>query len=291
MLSFRDKNRPTLRIGINEVRVDASAPVRLKQGVTYILSDVHGRTQTYKVCALPLDESGFALPSTFMSEREILTFEHKELLPGEEGIQIGKYVVTGEGEVYDVASRVHYKRRMPMLATKPLLLSDAQVRRRVLVDGAWALKSAQEEMKRAQKAITGRKIPSIPRSMGTTNNVCYSDSESNSSKWGILKWAQVSWDGRAPHVNGITERFSDKGRRQIRFYPSGSVKEWVEENSATEMRFVCLYDESNGLKWQIKLRKNEVLEVWWVENGRVNESSDLELAQKLSEQATIEDVE
>ncbi len=290
-LSFRDKNRPTLRIGINEVRVDATAPIRLKLGMAYTLSDVHGRTQTYKVCALPFEESGIELPPTFMSEREVLTFEHKEPLLGGEEKRIEKYVVTGEGEIYDVASRMHYKRRMPMLAAKPLLLSDAQIRRRVLVDGVWALKAAQEEMKRAQKAAKGKRSQSISGIIGMTNNVCYSASESNSVKWGILKWAQVSWDGRVFHVNGITEHFSDKGRRQIRFYPSGAVKEWVEENKATGVKFICLYDESNGLKWQIKMRKNKVFEFWRVENGRIEESSDLELAQKLAEQATIEDVE
>ncbi len=51
------------------------------------------------------------------------------------------------------------------------------------------------------------------------------------------------------------------------------------------------YDEMGNLQWQIELTGTKVDEFWRVENGRIEESSDLELAQKLAEQETIEDVE
>ena len=57
------------------------------------------------------------------------------------------------------------------------------------------------------------------------------------------------------------------------------------------MTIVYHYDTEGNWVWQIKMRDNKAFQFWRGENGRIEESADLELAQKLAEQATIENVE
>lgn len=81
-LTFRSWNKPSLAIQRDDGRYDyvhpTGAGVSLQRGKRCMLTNGRGRSQFFRVCALPLNESGFDVSSMFPTEHEVLTFEHEE---------------------------------------------------------------------------------------------------------------------------------------------------------------------------------------------------------------------
>ena len=316
-LVFRSWNKPMLAIQRDDggyTYVDAvGTGVCLRAGQRYMLTNGRGRSQFFKVCSLPLKEPGFDAPPMFPSGRAVLTFEHSERISRDWKTRHERYVVSSGGDVYDCETKMRSKRGMPMILPDPWTPPDVQARQNVVKAGVWFLNAAREMKHMAQDALLkmdGRRLLLA----NVTNNVCYSrvggfgaEEIRKMTKDGrltpslkdaalkvkerspVMKWAQVYATGDSLQVVGITET-SDWKRRQVRLYPSGAVRLVVEELVGAGQKAVYKYDETGNLQWQIELTGTKVDEFWMVENGRVNESSDLELAQKLAERGTIEDV-
>ena len=319
-LTFRSWNKPSLGIQRDDGSYDyinsVGTGVYLQRGKRYILMNGRGRSQFFRVCALPLKESGFDVPPTFPTEHEVLTFEHEERISRDGKTRHERYVVSSEGDVYDCEAQSLTKRTMPMILPNPWTPPDIQARQNVRGVADWHLNLARETRDAARKELKQLKMRT-PLAENETNTVCYSTagrfgaeelrkmtkdgkltpvleeliSQLNPERSRAGKWAQLYVEKDAMRIVGLTERFVDGSRRQFWFYPSEAVNLVIDEFTGRKMTIVYHYDTEGNWVWQIKMRDNKAFQFWRVENGRVDESSDLELAQKLAERATIEDVE
>lgn len=318
-LAFRSWNKPMLAIQRDDggyAYVNAvGAGVCLQAGKKYMLTNGRGRSQFFKVCALPLNEPGFDAPSTFPTGHDVLTFEHSERISRDGTMRHERYVVSSEGNVYDCETKMQGKRGMPMTLPDPWTPSDVKVRqivhevserKRVL-----ALETRDAAWKELMRLDIARTLVG-----NVTNTVCYSTvgrfgaeevrkmtrdgelsscleklvSQLNSERSRAGKWAQLCVEKGEMRIVGLTERFGDGSRRQFWFYPTGRVDLVIDESIGGKMTIAYHYDTEGSLAWQVKTRDNKAFNFWRVESGCINESSDLELAQKLVEHATIEDV-
>lgn len=321
-LTFRSWNKPLLAIQRDDGSYDyvntVGAGVYLQRGKRYVLSNGRGRSQFFKVCTLPLNEPDFDVPPTFPSERDVLTFEHAERISRDGKMQHERYVVSSEGDVYDCEAQSLTKRTMPMILPNPWTPPDIQARQNVREVADWHLNLARETRDAARKELKQLKMRT-PLAENETNTVCYStagrfgaEEVRKMTKDGKLtpvleelisqfdpersrtgKWAQICVVNGVRRIVGITENFGNGNRRQFRFYLIGSVDKVIDEtkSSKSKEKIVHHYDKDGKWQWEVKMRNNKAFQFWRVENGRIEESSDLELAQKLAEQATIEDVE
>ncbi len=319
-LTFRSWNKPSLAIQRDDGRYDyvhpTGAGVSLQRGKRYMLTNGRGRSQFFKVCALPLNEPGFAVPSTFPTKHDVLTFEHAERISRNGKMQHERYVVSSEGDVYDCEAKSLTKRTMPMILPNPWTPPDIKVRKIVREVADWHLNLARESRDAARKELKQLKMRT-PLIENVTNTVCYSTagrfgaeevrkmtkdgkltpvleeliSQFNPERSRAGKWAQLYVDKGVMRIVGLTERFGDGSRRQFWFYPSEAINLVIDEFTGGKMTIVYHYDTEGNWVWQIKMRDNKAFQFWRGENGRIEESADLELAQKLAEQATIENVE
>ena len=319
-LTFRSWNKPSLEIQRDDGSYDyinsVGAGVYLQRGQRYMLTNGRGRSQFFKVCALPLKEPGFDVPPTFPTEHEVLTFEHEERISRDGKTRHERYVVSPEGDVYDCEAQSQTKRTMPMILPNPWTPPDIQARQNVREVADWHLNLARETRDAARKEL--KQLDSVKTlSENETNTVCYSTagrfgaeevrkmtkdgkltpvleeliSQLNPERSRVGKWAQLYVEKDAMRIVGLTERFVDGSRRQFWFYPSEAINLVIDEFTGGKMTIVYHYDTEGNWVWQIKMRDNKAFQFWRSENGHVEESPDLALAQKLAEQATIEDVE
>ena len=319
-LTFRSWNKPMLEIQQDDGRYSAVYPVgagvRLESGRRYLLTNRRGRNQFFKVCALPLDEPGFDVPPTFSSEHEVLAFEHVERISRDGKTRHERYVVSFEGDVYDCEARAQTRRGMPMILPNPWTPPDIKVREIIRKVSERKCDLARETRDAAWKELMQLEAAKA-LSMNGTNMVCYStagrfgaEEVRKMTKDGKLspfleklvsqfdpersragKWAQICVADGALRIVGITENFGTGNRRQSRFYLTGTVDKVIDEHKASGEKIVHHYDKDGKWQWEVKMRDNKAFEFWRAENGRIDKSSDLELAQRLAEQATIEDVE
>lgn len=319
-LTFRSWNKPSLGIQRDDGSYDyinsVGTGVYLQRGKRYILMNGRGRSQFFRVCALPLKESGFDVPPTFPTEHEVLTFEHEERISRDGKTRHERYVVSSEGDVYDCEAQSLTKRTMPMILPNPWTPPDIQARQNVRGVADWHLNLARETRDAARKELKQLKMRT-PLAENETNTVCYStagrfgaEEVRKMTKDGKLspfleklvsqfapersragKWAQICVVDGTLQIIGITENFGTGNRRQFRFYLTGTVDKVIDEHKVAREKIVHHYDKNGKWQWEVKMHDNKAFEFWRVENGRIEESSDLELAQKLAEQATIEDVE
>lgn len=319
-LTFRSWNKPSLGIQRDDGSYAYINPVGvgiyLQKGKRYMLTNGRGRSQFFKVCSLPLKEPGFDVPPMFPTEHEVLTFEHEEQISRDGKTRHERYVVSPEGDVYDCEAQSQTKRTMPMILPNPWTPPDIQARQNVREVADWNLNLARETLDAARKELEQlkRRTPLIENE---TNTVCYSTagrfgaeelrkmtkdgklspflenlvSQFDPERSRVGKWVQLYVEKGVMRIVGLTERFGDGSRRQFWFYPSEAVNLVIDEFTGRKMTIVYHYDTEGNWVWQIKMRDNKAFKFWRVENGRVDESSDLELAQRLAEQATIEDVE
>lgn len=319
-LTFRSWNKPSLGIQRDDGSYAYINPVGvgiyLQKGKRYMLTNGRGRSQFFKVCSLPLKEPGFDVPPMFPTEHEVLTFEHEEQISRDGKTRHERYVVSPEGDVYDCEAQSQTKRTMPMILPNPWTPPDIQARQNVREVADWNLNLARETLDAARKELEQlkRRTPLIENE---TNTVCYSTagrfgaeelrkmtkdgklspflenlvSQFDPERSRVGKWVQLYVEKGVMRIVGLTERFGDGSRRQFWFYPSEAVNLVIDEFTGRKMTIVYHYDTEGNWVWQIKMRDNKAFKFWRVENGRVDESSDLELAQRLAERATIEDVE
>ena len=320
LLTFRSWNKPMLAIQKDDGSYDyvhsIGVGVYLQRGKRYMLTNGRGRSQFFRVCALPLNESGFGVPPTFPSERDVLTFEHEERISRDGMMRHERYVVSPEGDVCDCETKMQTRRGMPMILPNPWTPPDIKVRQIVREVSERKLDLAQETRDSAWKEL--KQLDAVKSlSENETNTVCYStagrfgaEEVRKMTKDGKLspfleklvsqfapersragKWAQICVVDGALQIIGITENFGTGNRRQFRFYLTGTVDKVIDEHKVAREKIVHHYDKNGKWQWEVKMHDNKAFEFWRVENGRIEESSDLELAQKLAEQATIEDVE
>ena len=319
-LTFRSWNKPLLAIQRDDGSYDyvntVGAGAYLQRGKRYVLSNGRGRSQFFKVCALPLKESGFDVPPTFPTEHEVLIFEHAERISRDGKMQHERHVVSFGGDVYDCEAQSLTKRTMPMILPNPWTPPDIQARQNVREVADWNLNLARETRDAAWQELKQLKMRT-PLAENETNTVCYStagrfgaEELRKMTKDGKLtpvleelisqldpersragKWAQICVVNGVRRIVGITENFGNGNRRQFRFYLTGTVDKVIDEHKVAREKIVHHYDKNGKWQWEVKMRDNKAFQFWRIENGRIEESSDLELAQKLAEQATIEDVE
>lgn len=319
-LQFRSWNKPMLEIqegdGIYSAVHSVGTGVCLEGGKRYLLTNRRGRNQFFKVCALPLDEPGFDVPPTFSNNHEVLTFEHVEGVSRTGKTRHERYVVSSKGDVYDCEAKMLTRRGMPMILPNPWTPPDIQARKNVREVSERKRDLARETRDAAWKALMQMEVGKT-LSGNKTNTVCYSTagrfgaeevrkmtkdgklspfletlvSQINPERSRAGKWAQVYVDKGVVRIAGLTERFACGNRRQFWFYPSGSVNMVVDWIAGSEWTIVYHYDTEGNWVWEVKMRDNKAVDFWRVENGRADKSSDFELAQKLAEQASIEDVE
>lgn len=147
-LTFRSWNKPLLAIQRDDGSYDyvntVGAGAYLQRGKRYVLSNGRGRSQFFKVCALPLKESGFDVPPTFPTEHEVLIFEHAERISRDGKMQHERHVVSFGGDVYDCEAQSLTKRTMPMILPNPWTPPDIQARQNVREVADWNLNLARE---------------------------------------------------------------------------------------------------------------------------------------------------